>query len=82
MPIKMPNITMSVSPSQVDFLIHGKTPAPVRTDFRFNFTVPKPPKGIMIPRLDLPQISQSMDSIAAAVIGQIKNAMPMITAAT
>lgn len=82
MPIKMPNVTMSVSPSQVDFLINGKTPAPVRTDFSFNFTVPKPPKGIMIPRFDLPQTSQSMESISAAVIGQIKIAMPMISAAT
>ncbi len=82
MPIKMPNITMSVTPSQVDFLISGKIPVPVRTDRSFNFTVPKPPKGLIIPRLDLAQSSAPIDSIATAVMGDLKIATPMFAAAS
>jgi hypothetical protein len=83
MSIKMPNLTMSVSPSQVDFLVSGKTPTPTRTDFSFNLTVPKPPKGIIIPRFDQPQTSASMESInTGGIVGEMKIAMPMFAAAT
>jgi hypothetical protein len=78
----MPNVTMSVSPTQVDFLVSGKIPVPVRTDLSFEFTVPKPPKGLIIPRFDLPQTSAPMESIATAVLGDLKIATPMFAAAS
>ena len=62
---------MSVSPSQVDFLVSGKIQVPVRTDVSFDFTVPKPLKGLIIPRFDLPQTSAPMDSIAREVLGDL-----------
>ena len=75
----MPNITMSVSPSQVDMLVSGQVSPPIRTDFSFNFTFPKPPKGIMIPRFDLSQSSAAMESINS-VLENIKIALPLFAA--